>query len=184
MNHYANEFLYLDNEYTNTIINSNEPAEYALFEASEHWMNFHDDSPYKYSKDVLSDKVSNFIQDGDEFFDLDRQQSTKDAQLIDSCSEASTKKSKPKSVYLRRDVVNKAIFRALNKFYNKMFKHKTSYKGKSRDTLYNKFTSHVTKVFDSYQTKVTLNSQARTNGKLDSIKIFDFLFDNMKVFKF
>ena len=137
-------------------------------------MNFLDDSPDNYCEDVLSDKVSNFIQDGDEFFNLDNHQPTKDAGLIDSCSEASTKKSKPKSVYLRRDVVNKAIFRALNKFYNKMFKYRTSYKGKSRDTLYNKFTSHVTKVFESYQTKATLNNQTRANGKLDNIKSLIF----------
>ena len=174
MNFCTNGSIYIAKEYTNTIINSNAPAEYAIFEASEHRMNFHDDSPQKYCEDVLSDKVSNFIQDGDEFLNVDNHQSTKDAQLIDSCSEASTKKTKSRSVYLRRDVVNKAIFRALNKFYNKMFKYRTSYKGKSRDTLYNKFTSHVTKVFESHQTKATLNSQTRINGKLENIKSLIF----------
>ena len=167
--------IFLGNEYTNTLIHWNEPVEYTLFEASEHWMNFHDDLPHNHCKDVLSDEVSNTFQDGDVIFNLDNQQTTKDAKLIDSCSETLTKKSKPKSVDLRRDVVNKAIFRALNKFYNKMFKYKTSYKGKSRDTLYNRFTSHVAKVFESYQSNASSNNQASTNGKLENITLQYFV---------
>ena len=129
-------------------------------------LNHSGDQPYSYYKNSHSKKVSKFIQD-DEHLDLDNKQSIKDAKIMDKFNEVFAKKQtfKPQSVSLRKDVVNKAIFRGLNKFYNKMFGCKTNYRGKSKDALYNKFTSRVTELFHSYQINANLDSQ-QNNGKI------------------
>ena len=142
---------------------------YSKFEECEQWENLHNDLPLYYDVNVHTDTVSKNIKEDHEAKDLNNQQLTKNAKSIKShCKSSKRKKSsKHRSVYLRRDVVNKGIFRGLNRFYNKLFKFKTSYKCKSRDTLYSQFSSHVIHVLRSYQVNLDLSNVVDTNGRLD-----------------
>ena len=65
-------------------------------------------------------------------------------------------KEASKSVYLRRDVVNKAIIRAFNKFYNKLFKYRFSHTGKSKDFIYNKCVSTIRRILKSSESYKSL----------------------------
>ena len=164
---YVNLF-YIVSYTSNAFINKDELDVYAKLEACEHQVNLDNDMPLYNYMNVHTDKVSKYIQEDDKVKDLNNRKSTKDVKPIHSHCESTKRKkrSKPRCVDLRRDVVNKGIIRGLNRFYNKLFKFKTSYKDKTRDTLYNQFTSHVTQVFTSYQTNGDLSNLVQTNGKL------------------
>ena len=86
---------------------------YSKFEECEHWESLHNDLPLYYDVNVHIDKVSKYFKEDHEAKDFNNQQLTKDAKPIKShCKSSKRKKiSKSRSVYLRRDVVNKGIFR-------------------------------------------------------------------------
>ena len=139
----------------------------AKFEGCEHWINLDKDLPFYNNMNTHTDKVSECIKKHDEVKDLSNQQSDKDFNPINSNYESSNrkKKSKPRRVSLRKDVVNKGIIRGLNRFYNRLFRFKTNYKGKTRDTLYNQFASHVIQVLGFHQANGDLSNVVGTNGK-------------------
>ena len=84
----------------------------------------------------------------------------------------------PKRVHLRRDILNKAIIRAFKKFYNKLFKHRFSHKGKSKDFIYNKCASIVKTVLKSSETYQVLLSQVNNkNSKSKSVDIISKFLD-------
>ena len=132
-------------------INWDQSGDHTKFETSGKGESYHDNLTQNIYDKVDSEKASNFTDD--KLLDLNSHKSINDIQPIDSCNEIINSKqvSEPQSVYLRKDIVNKAIIRALNKFYNKLFKYKISYRGKSKEKLYEKFTSHVAQAFKSYQ---------------------------------
>ena len=84
--------------------------------------------------------------------------------------EKSKSKDSSKRVHLRKDIINKAIIRAFIKFYNKLFKCRFLYHGKSKDYLYNKLHSIINKVLKSSESyKVLLSLVNSRNLKSKSV---------------
>ena len=166
---YTNKFIHIVNKNNDALINSNKPEEYAKLELSEHWMDLVNDLPYNHYKNVHFGEVSNFLKENDEVVDLYDQESSKDMRLNGPCTETLKKSqsSKSENVGLRKDVVNKAIARAFNKFYNDLFQYKISYRRKSKEAIYTKFINHVTEVFESHPIKLYSENLASNRGKRD-----------------
>ena len=147
----ANQLIHIVNNNEQAFISWNESGDYANFWTSGKGESYHDDLAHNVYDKFDSEKVSNFIHD-DKLLDLNNHKSINDIRPVDSCDQIINSKhvSEPQSVYLRKDIVNKAIIRALNKFYNESFKYKTCYRGKSKEKLYEKFTSHIAQAFESH----------------------------------
>ena len=157
------------NDHHNAFTNLIKPQRYAKFDANQDKMSFNNDLSYKYHKESRFDKVSSYIQDGDKFLNCNNQKSAKDIKPIDLRSQSLTveQKTNCKSVYLRRDIVVKAIIRAINKFFHKNFKSNISYRRKTKDVLYSKFTNHTTRVLESYQNEFNWSHLTSTKNKID-----------------
>ena len=69
--------------------------------------------------------------------------------ISDSISIYSPENRCLKSVALRKDIINKAIIRAMKKFYNKILKFSFSYKGMDSATIYNTLQEHIKNVLAS-----------------------------------
>ena len=98
--------------------------------------------------------------------------------------EKSKSKDSSKRVNLRKDIVNKTIIRAFKKFYNKLFKWKFKYKGKSRDFLYNKCAYFVKKVLKStehFQVLLSKVNDRNHNGKSVDLIVWIYAFQNFFV---